>query len=44
MTPGSRYAVITDAAHLVTWDNPVQSVKEVRDFLRAADATAKAKH
>ena len=44
MTPGSRYAVITDAAHLVTWDNPVQSVTEVRDFLRAADATAKAKH
>ena len=44
MTPGARYVVIDSAAHIFTWDNPVQGVREVRAFLRSADSASQAKH
>jgi proline-specific peptidase len=37
---GARVAVIDSAAHLTTWDNPVQMLKVVREFLREADGAA----
>ena len=40
MTPGAEVAVIPDAAHLTTWDNPGEMQRVVREFLRKADATA----
>jgi len=39
MTPGAKYAVIPDAAHLVQWDNPDETNRVIRDFLRSADST-----
>jgi proline iminopeptidase len=39
LVPGARVAVIDSAAHITTWDNPVQMVDVVRKFLRTADAT-----
>ena len=33
MTPGSEYAVIPNAAHMITWDNPAATNRLVMDFL-----------
>lgn len=41
MTPGAKYAVIPNAAHLVEWDNPDETNRVIRDFLRAVDSTQK---
>lgn len=41
-TPGARYEVIPDAAHLSTWDNPDAMLSVIRDFLRQADSAAAA--
>jgi proline-specific peptidase len=37
MTPGSEYAVIPDAAHIIFWDNPTETVRIVKDFLSRVD-------
>ena len=37
LVPGAQLAVIDTAAHLTMWDNPAQTVKAVRDFLKRAD-------
>ena len=37
-TPGARYAVIPDAAHITSWDNPTELLRVIREFLRAVDA------
>lgn len=37
LTPGARFAVIPDAAHILTWDNPDETLRVVREFLRAVD-------
>ena len=39
MTPGAKYAVIPGAAHLVEWDNPDETNRVVRDFLKSVDST-----
>jgi proline iminopeptidase len=39
MTPGAKYAVISAAAHLVEWDNPDETNRVVRDFLKSVDST-----
>lgn len=39
LTPGSKYEVIPDAAHITTWDNPEVMLRVVRDFLKGVDAT-----
>ena len=39
MTPGAKYAVIPNAAHIVEWDNPDETNRVVRDFLKAVDST-----
>jgi len=41
MTPGAKYAVIPDAAHIVQWDNPDETNRVVRDFLKSVDSSAK---
>jgi proline iminopeptidase len=41
MVPGAQVTVIDSAAHLTMWDNPVQTVKVVRDFLKQVDGRAK---
>ena len=38
MTPGAKYAVIPNAAHIVEWDNPDETNRIVRDFLKSVDA------
>jgi proline iminopeptidase len=38
MTPGAKYAVIPGAAHLVEWDNPDETNRVVRDFLKSVDS------
>lgn len=38
LTPGARYLVIPDAAHVTAWDNPEADVTAVRGFLREVDA------
>ena len=38
LVPGAQVVVIDTAAHLTMWDNPAQTVKAVRDFLRQTDA------
>jgi len=38
MTPGARVAVIPNAAHLVQWDNPDETNRVLRDFLKSVDA------
>jgi proline iminopeptidase len=38
LTPGARYVVIPDAAHITPWDNPDAMLKAVREFLLAADS------
>jgi proline iminopeptidase len=35
MVPGARVAIIPNAAHLTMWDNPDESVRVVREFLRS---------
>jgi proline iminopeptidase len=40
-TPGSRFELIPNSAHITTWDNPDVMVKVVRDFLRSADSTSR---
>jgi proline iminopeptidase len=42
LTPGARVAVIPDAAHITTWDNPEEMLRVVRAFLRSVDSTAAA--
>jgi len=37
-TPGAQFAIIPDAAHTTTWDNPDEMLRVVREFLRAAEA------
>jgi len=39
MVPGGRAVVIDTAAHLTTWDNPVQMIGVIRAFLRAVEAS-----
>jgi proline iminopeptidase len=39
MTPGARFALIPDAAHMTTWDNPGETVRAIRSFLREVDRT-----
>jgi proline iminopeptidase len=39
MTPGARYAVIPNAAHIVQWDAPDETNRVVRDFLKSVDST-----
>jgi proline-specific peptidase len=41
MTPGAKYVVIPNSAHLTTWDNPDAQLKAVREFLLAVDSTKK---
>ncbi len=36
--PGAGYVVLDGAAHITTWDAPEQTVRTVREFLRAADS------
>jgi proline-specific peptidase len=43
LTPGAKYEVIPDAAHITTWDNPAEMLRVVRGFLRGVDSTAAAK-
>ena len=43
LTPNARFVVIDSAAHMITWDNPVQSQREARAFLRTADSASRAK-
>jgi proline iminopeptidase len=38
MTPGAEYAVIPDAAHMITWDNPAETNRLVREFLDKVEA------
>jgi proline iminopeptidase len=38
MTPGSQYAVIPNAAHIIFWDNPTETVRVIREFLAKVDA------
>ena len=40
MVPGGKVAVIPNAAHLTTWDNPDAMVAAIRAHLRAADSSA----
>jgi proline iminopeptidase len=40
LTPGSTVEVISDAAHITTWDNPQTMLRVVRHFLAKADSTA----
>jgi proline iminopeptidase len=42
MTPGAKVAVISGAAHIVQWDNPDETNRVVREFLKSVDS-AKAK-
>jgi len=37
-TPGARFFVIPNSAHLFQWDNPDAAIAEMREFLRTADA------
>ena len=39
MTPGAKYAVIPNAAHIVEWDNPEETNRVVRSFLQSVDST-----
>jgi len=39
LTPGAKYAIIPNAAHIVEWDNPDETNRLVRDFLKAVDST-----
>ena len=41
-TPGAKLQVISDAAHITTWDNPQEMLRVVREFLRSVDSTASA--
>ena len=38
VTPGARVAVIPNAAHLVQWDNPDETNRVLREFLKSVDA------
>jgi proline iminopeptidase len=38
MTPGAKYAVIPNAAHIVEWDNPEETNRVVRSFLQSVDS------
>lgn len=42
LTPGGQVAVIPDAAHITTWDNPLEMLGAVRRFLLHADSIAPA--
>jgi proline iminopeptidase len=37
-TPGARFFLIPNSAHLFQWDNPDAALREMREFLRSADA------
>ena len=39
MTPGAKVAVIPNAAHIVEWDNPDETNRVVRAFLKSVDST-----
>jgi proline iminopeptidase len=39
MTPGAKVAVIPGAAHIVQWDNPNETNRVVRAFLKSVDST-----
>ncbi len=38
MIPGARFVLYTGAAHITTWDARDANVRDVREFLRSADA------
>ncbi len=38
LIPGAKYIMYKDAAHVTQWDAAEQSVKDAREFFRAADA------
>lgn len=40
LTPGAQFALITDAAHTATWDNPEEIVRVVRRFLAGVETPA----
>ncbi|HEV7994099.1 MAG TPA: proline iminopeptidase-family hydrolase [Gemmatimonadaceae bacterium] len=40
MVPGGRVALIPNAAHITTWDNPEPMITAIRTHLKAADAAA----
>ena len=42
LTPGAQLAIVPDAAHLITWDNPQETVRVIREFLRRVDQPAPA--
>jgi len=40
LTPGARFALIPNSAHVSTWDNPDSTVSATRAFLRDVDASS----
>jgi proline iminopeptidase len=38
MTPGAKVAVISGSAHIVQWDNPDETNRVVREFLKSVDS------
>lgn len=38
MTRGSEFAVIPNSAHILFWDNPTETVRVTKDFLRRVDS------
>ena len=40
MVPGGKVAVIPNAAHITTWDNPDAMIAPIRAYLRSADSVA----
>jgi proline iminopeptidase len=44
MIPGARFILYKGAGHVTSWDARDANVKDVREFLRAADRSASPKH
>ena len=40
LTPASRFATIPDAASEVAWDNPTETLRVIREFLRSVDSAS----
>jgi proline iminopeptidase len=43
MLPGAKVAVIPNAAHMTSWDNPDAMVQAIRSFLAAVDSSTAGK-
>ena len=39
ITPGAKYTVIPNAAHIVQWDAPEETNRVIREFLKSVDST-----